>query len=90
MLAKEAAMTGCISTASNHGGCGHVIQGGKTLSIHDGYIQVTDTEAVETTRLLAMTEGVFGGYSGGANVAAAVKLANGNLSRLFHLYRHLR
>ena len=40
----------------------------------DGYIQVTDTEAVESTRLVAKTKGIFGGYSGGANVAAAVKL----------------
>ncbi len=76
-----------VSTASNDGGCGHFIQGGgysKTFSdlkllrdnseYIDGYIQITDTEAVETTRLLAKTDGVFGGYSGGANVAAAVKL----------------
>ena len=74
-----------VSTASNDGGCGHFIQGGgysKTFSdlkllrdnseYNDGHIQVTDTEAVETTRLLAKTDGVFGGYSGGANVAAAV------------------
>lgn len=67
--------------------CGHVVQGGgysKTLSelkllrdnseYIDGYIQVSDAEAINTTRLLAKTEGIFGGFSGGANVAAAMKL----------------
>ena len=32
----------------------------------------------ETARLLAKTEGVFGGFSGGANVAAAADLLRGD------------
>ncbi len=44
----------------------------------DGYIQVSSSEARETARLLARTEGVFGGFSGGANVAAAAHLLRGD------------
>ena len=44
----------------------------------DGYLQVTGEEARETTRLLARHEGIFGGFSAGANVAAAVKLLRGS------------
>jgi len=40
----------------------------------DGYLQVTDSEAIEITRRLAKEEGVFAGYSSGANVAAALHL----------------
>ena len=40
----------------------------------DGYVQVSDTEAISTTRRLAAEEGIFGGPSGGANVAAALQL----------------
>lgn len=40
----------------------------------DGYLQVSDTEATETARRLAVEEGIFGGPSGGANVAAALQL----------------
>jgi len=38
------------------------------------YLTVTDDEAADTARLLARTEGILGGYSTGANVAAAVQL----------------
>ncbi len=41
----------------------------------DGYLSVTDEEAIRTARLLATREGVFGGFSGGANVAAATQVA---------------
>ncbi|MDA4136220.1 MAG: cysteine synthase family protein [Thaumarchaeota archaeon] len=41
----------------------------------DGYLGVSDAEAVRTARLLARKEGILGGFSGGANVAAAFKLA---------------
>lgn len=41
----------------------------------DGYLGVTDAEAVRTARELGRTEGILGGFSGGANVAAAFKLA---------------
>ena len=44
----------------------------------DGYLQVSSDEARETARLLARTEGVFGGFSGGANVAAAADLLRGD------------
>ena len=40
----------------------------------DGYLQVTDAEAVELTRRLAREEGIFAGFSSGANVAAALQL----------------
>lgn len=43
----------------------------------DGYLNVSSEEAQRVARLLATSEGVFGGYSGGANVAAAVELLRG-------------
>ena len=44
----------------------------------DGYLQVTDEEAMETTRRLAREEGIFAGFSSGANVFAAMQLLKGN------------
>jgi cysteine synthase A len=44
----------------------------------DGYVQVSDEEAIEATRALARYEGIFCGFSGGANFAAAVKLLKTN------------
>ena len=41
----------------------------------DGYLTVSDAAAIDTARLLATREGIFGGFSGGANVAAALQLA---------------
>ncbi len=41
----------------------------------DGYLTVTDDEAVRTTRRLAACEGFMAGTSSGANVAAALQLA---------------
>lgn len=43
----------------------------------DGYLQVTDDEAIMTARRLAREEGIFAGFSSGANVAAALKLVPG-------------
>jgi cysteine synthase A len=40
----------------------------------DGYLQVTDDEAIMTARRLAREEGIFAGFSSGANVAAALRL----------------
>lgn len=64
----------------------HPIQGGgyamadlaflKDLSV-DGYLQVTGEEARGAARLLARLEGIFGGFSAGANVAAALHLLGG-------------
>jgi len=60
----------------------HAIQGGgyakDVVNVErkniDGCIVVDDNEATEMTRKLATIEGIFGGFSSGANVAAAVKL----------------
>lgn len=66
----------------------HPIQGGgySMGNLHflrgapvDGYIQVSGSEARETARLLARHEGIFGGFSSGANVAAALGLLHGEL-----------
>lgn len=40
----------------------------------DGYLQVTDEEAISCARRLAREEGIFAGFSSGANVAAALHL----------------
>ena len=61
----------------------HVIQGGGYAQrpgiydedVVDGYLTVTDQEAYRTARDLAAKEGIMGGFSGAANVAAALKLA---------------
>jgi len=46
----------------------------------DAFLTVTGEEAQETARLLARHEGIFGGYSGGANVAAALQLLRRDLT----------
>lgn len=61
---------------------GHKIQGGgycmdlplvdKTLI--DGYVQITNDDALNIARKLAKYEGIFAGFSSGANVCAALKL----------------
>ena len=64
----------------------HPIQGGGysksdlaflDTSVIAGYLQVSGEQAAEVTRDLARLEGVFGGFSAGANVAAALKLLEG-------------
>ncbi|KLT40035.1 tryptophan synthase beta subunit-like PLP-dependent enzyme [Cutaneotrichosporon oleaginosum] len=45
----------------------------------DGYIQVSGDEAVAAARMLATKEGIFGGYSSGANLAAAIKALRGEM-----------
>ncbi len=40
----------------------------------DGYLQVTDDDAISCARRLAAEEGVFAGFSTGANLAAALQL----------------
>lgn len=63
----------------------HRIQGGGysmtelpliSADLVDGYLQVTDEEAMEMTRRLAREEGIFSGFSSGTNVAAAMQLLN--------------
>ena len=43
----------------------------------DGYIQVADEDAIAAARLLARREGLFCGFSSGANVAAALRMLQG-------------
>jgi cysteine synthase A len=45
------------------------------LALCDGTIAIGDDEAGECARALARQEGILGGYSTGANVAAALRLA---------------
>lgn len=45
----------------------------------DGYLQVSEEEAITTARDLARKEGLFAGFSSGANVAAALRLLRGDL-----------
>lgn len=64
----------------------HRIQGGgysmpqlpllKTEQI-DGYLRITDDEAIAAARVLAKLEGIFAGFSSGANIAAAKQLLAG-------------
>jgi len=66
----------------------HRIQGGgysmKSLKFLkqeyiDGYIDVSDEDAIEAARQLAEQEGIFAGFSSGANISAALKLLKGPL-----------
>jgi len=43
----------------------------------DGYLSISGDKARDTSRLLAQREGIFGGFSAGANVAAALELLEG-------------
>jgi cysteine synthase A len=43
----------------------------------DGYLQVTDQQAMDVARRLAKEEGIFAGFSSGANVAAALHMLTG-------------
>jgi len=65
----------------------HPIQGGGYAMAHlaqldgaelAGTVTVSGAEAAGHARLLARTEGIFGGYSTGANLAAAVRLLQGS------------
>jgi cysteine synthase A len=67
----------------------HPIQGGGyvmpdlhmlRLELIDGYLQVSSDEAYTAARVLARVEGIFGGVSSGANVAAALQLLRGDLA----------
>ena len=61
----------------------HRIQGGGyamadlpllDCALIDGYLKVTDQQAIAMARRLAKEEGIFAGFSSGANVAAAMAL----------------
>ncbi|MCY1271143.1 Cysteine synthase B [compost metagenome] len=45
----------------------------------DGFVQISGQEAKQTARALAVHEGIFGGFSSGANVAAALRLLAGEM-----------
>ena len=45
----------------------------------DGCLEVSDEIAIETARRLARTEGIFAGFSSGANIAAALEILRGPL-----------
>jgi cysteine synthase len=76
--ANAAVLQGAVASQSSHR-----IQGGgysmapltllNDIEI-DGFVTVSDEEAITTARRLAREEGIFGGFSSGANVAAALKL----------------
>ncbi len=66
----------------------HAIQGGgysrpelELINVEhvDGYIQVTSQESIDACHQLACDEGIFAGFSSGANVAAAQQLLRGEL-----------
>jgi cysteine synthase len=44
----------------------------------DGFVSVSDEEAVQAARRLAREEGIFAGFSSGANLAAALRLLEGS------------
>jgi cysteine synthase A len=73
-----AILAGNSVTYPNHRiqGGGYAIPDLKMLnSDHiDGYLQVSDDQAIRMARKLAKEEGIFAGFSSGANVAAALNL----------------
>ena len=76
-------LAGCLATC-----CGHVMQGAgyaRELPLVDkadvdGYLAVSDTDSIELARRLAREEGIFAGFTAGANVAAALQLLRGEFS----------
>jgi cysteine synthase A len=82
--AGAAVLAGCLQSC-----CAHLLQGAgygradlrliKREHI-DGFLSVTDEEATTTTRRLAREEGIFAGYTAGANAAAALQLLRGNFA----------
>ena len=61
----------------------HRIQGGGYIKqqlpcmenvLVDGFLEVTDDQAIQAARDLAKLEGIYGGFSAGANLAAAIDL----------------
>lgn len=80
---NAAALAGKTITNPNHRiqGGGYSMKKLKFLNQNciDGFIEVTDEEVIDTARLLAQKEGIFAGFSSGANVAAAIQLLKGPL-----------
>lgn len=75
-----AVLTGAPVTYPNH----RIQGGGYAMSLLpmlnpaqvDGYLQVNDRQAIGMARRLASEEGIFAGFSSGANLAAAMELLN--------------
>ena len=76
--AEAAVLAGKLVTNPNHRIQGGGYSIGELSLINknhiDGYLQVTDEEAMDVARRLAKEEGIFAGFSSGANVAAAMQL----------------
>lgn len=74
-------LAGCLVTCSHHvlQGAGYARTDLNLLDPRhiDGYLSVPDAEAMATTRRLAREEGIFAGFTAGANVAAALQLLHG-------------
>jgi cysteine synthase A len=79
--------TAAVLSGASTSKLGHRIQGGGysknelpllDRSLVDGYMTVDDETVIRTTRLLARLEGVFAGFSTGANVAAALEILKGS------------
>lgn len=72
-----AVLSGAALTRPDHriqgGGYGRLLPLLDT-ALCDGYLQVDDERAIEIARRLAKEEGIFAGFSTGANVAAALYL----------------
>ena len=81
--AGAAVLSGEPVTRPNHKiqGGGYVMSDLRFLNRQqvDGYVQVTEEEAIMTARELARKEGLFAGFSSGANVAAALRLLRDEL-----------
>lgn len=79
--AGAAVLAGLAATHPNHQiqGGGYSMTGLKMLHPKhiDGYLQVSDEEAIVCARRLAKEEGIFAGFSSGANLAAALQLLAG-------------
>lgn len=79
--AGAAVLAGKTVSSPNHRlqGGGYAMADLRFLQGHraDGYIQVTDEQAINCARQLAAQEGIFAGFSSGANVAAALELLRG-------------
>lgn len=81
--AGAAVLAGQEVTNPNHRiqGGGYSIGAAQLPLLHgcaiDGYVQVSDDEATGHARHLAEVEGIFAGFSAGANLAAAVQLLRG-------------
>ena len=73
-----AVLAGQEVTRPNHRiqGGGYVMRNLPSMSTQDidGFVQVSDEQAIQAARDLAKFEGIYGGFSGGANVAAALNL----------------